>query len=289
MTKNNILIVLGGVVLALVLLLPGRFSGSCPLTQTYDPTIQQSCPFYVDQDADAVCDLIQGAAISYELIGFDFSHLQEFGVFVVLLAAAIVLNWKKPKNLSAFRFSLLAISLIYLGFLLRQGLCPIATLQMVFVSKEKIVLTFFIFLIFLLPLLTTLLFGSIFCYFLCPIGAVQELIFRLSRKLGKMPTLARFPKSFLYLPYLMLFLVILGSARFSTTVFCKLDPFGALFGCNPAGWKLPFLIAFLVSSFFVFRPFCQFLCPLGAVFKFLEKFRILRSKLSTQHNPGLST
>lgn len=281
MAKQNILIILAGIALTLLLLLPSRFPGSCPLTKTYNPLIQQSCPLFVDQDADQVCDLIQQAAISYEPSGFDFSHLKEFGVFVFLLGLAIYLNWKKPKNLPTLRLLLLTLSLIYFGFLLHQGLCPIATLQMVFVSREKVVLTFFIFLVFLLPLITTLLFSPIFCHFLCPIGAIQELIFRVSRKFGKIPTLARFPKILLYLPYLVLFLVALGSAHFSTTIFCKLDPFGEVFGCNPASWKLPFLIAFFITSLFIYRPFCLFFCPLGAIFKFLEKFRILKPQASS--------
>lgn len=278
LSKNNLLILFGAIVLTLVLLLPRRFSSSCPLTTTDDSAIQKSCPFYIDQDADQVCDLIQGVAVPYEPSGFDFSHLKEFGVFVFLLGLAVFINWKGGKNLPSLRLLLLSLSLAYFGFLLRQALCPTATLQMVLVSRERAVLTFFIFLVFLLPLLTTLLFGSIFCHFLCPIGAVQEFIFKISRKFGQVPIIARFPKILFYLPYLVLFLVAFLSVRFSTTVFCKIDPLGALFGCNPANWKMPFLIAFLATSLFIFRPFCQFLCPLGAIFKFLEKFRILKPR-----------
>ena len=278
MTKNNLIILLGGIVLALILVLPSRLSSPCPLGKTYESQSQIPCPFFLDQDADQVCDLIQGVAVSYEPTEFDFSRFKEFGVFIVLLTVAVFLNLKRPKNLAGLRLIILTLSLLYFGFLLRQGLCPIATLQMVFVSQEKVVLAFFIFLVFLLPLLTTLLFGSIFCNYICPIGAAQELTFRIPRKLLKIPVLARFPKILLYIPYIVLFLIALGSAHFSTTIFCKFDPFGALFGCNPAGWKLPFLIALLIASLFIFRPFCHFLCPLGAILKFLEKFRILKPK-----------
>lgn len=281
LTKKNLLILFGGIVLTMLLLLPRTFSGSCPLTTTYDPSLPANCPFFVDKDSDQICDLLQKKDAFPSQDEFSFSFFPEFIVFLLLLLSAIFLNLKKPKNLATFRFALLVFSLIYFGFLLSQALCPIATLQMVFVSREKIVLTFFIFLVFLLPLLTTLLFGSIFCNYLCPIGAVQELIFRISRKFSKILPLARFPKILLSLPYIILFLVALGSAHFSFTVFCKLDPFGALFGCNPAGWKRPFLITFLVTSLFIYRPFCQFLCPLGAIFKFLEKFRILKPKTNS--------
>lgn len=278
LTGKNLLILLGGIVLAVTLILPSRLSSPCPLGKKFEPVLQKGCPLFVDQDFNGVCDLIQGLALPSQQTGFNFTFFKEFAIFIFLLGGAIYLNLKRPKNLSILRFTLCTFSLIYFGFFLHQALCPIATLQMVFISKEKIVLTFFIFLVFLLPILTTLLFGSIFCNFVCPIGAFQELIFRISRKFAKIPTLARFPKILLYLPYATLFLVAWGSTHWTTTVFCKLDPFGALFGCNPANWKTPFLIALLVTFLFSFRPFCQFLCPLGAIFNFLEKFRILKPK-----------
>jgi hypothetical protein len=276
--KNNLIILLGGAALALVLLLPRQFSSTCPKGLTFDPVLGGSCPLFVDQDNDGVCDLIQGVAFQPST-GFDFSYLKEFVIFVFLLAMAIFINLKKPKTLPVLRFALLTFSLFYFGFLLRQALCPIATLQMVFVLKDRVVLTFFIFLVFLLPILATLLFGRVFCSFLCPLGAAQELIFRTPRKFRKIPVFTKIPRILFYLPYLVLFLVALGSAYVSTAIFCKYDPFGALFGCNPAGWKITILATLFILSLFVFRPFCQLFCPLGAIIKFLSRFQIFKNKL----------
>jgi len=155
-------------------------------------------------------------------------------------------------------------------------------LQMVFVQKERVVLPIFIFLFFLLPILATLLFGRIFCHFLCPVGATQELIFRISKKIGKFPTLIHFPRLLFYLPFLILILVAFFSFFLSTAIFCRLDPFGFLFSCNRTEWKIAPLVILLFSFVFIFRPFCQFLCPLGAIFRILEKFRILKPKASFQ-------
>jgi len=232
LTKTNLIIILGGIVLALLLLLPRQFSSTCPKGLTFDPVLGGSCPAFVDQNLDGICDLVQKAA-SQQLTEFDFSYLKEFIFFALLFGVAIFINLKKPKTLPVLRFALLTFSLFYFGFLLRQALCPIATFQMVFVLKDQVVLTFFIFLIFLLPILTTLLFGRIFCNFLCPIGATQELIFRVSRKFVKIPVLTKIPRILFYLPYLILVLLALGSTFLSTAIFCKFDPFGSLFGCNP--------------------------------------------------------
>ena len=259
----------------MALLLPGRLSPTCPKGLTLDPILGGSCSLFIDQNTDGVCDLVQRATLQ-QSNEFDFSHLKEFIIFAFLLIAAIFLNWKKPKNLQILRSLFLVLGLLYFGFLLRQALCPIATLQMVFVLKDRIVLAFFIFLIFLLPILTTLLFGRIFCSFLCPLGAIQELIFRIPRKFLKIPVLTKIPRILFYLPCLILFFVALGSAYFSTAVFCKFDPFGTLFGCNPTSWKIVILGVLFSFSLFIFRPFCQFLCPLGVIFKILSKFQIFK-------------
>lgn len=277
MAKSDLIVILGGIILTLTLLLPRWLSFPCPLRPNLKPSWQERCPFFVDQNQNAVCDILENIpSQAVRPKEFNFSFLREFLLFTLLLAAAVFVNFKKPKNLPVLRLSFLAFSLFYFGFLLHQSLCPVATLQMVFVQRERVVLLLFIFLVFLLPLIVTLLWGAIFCHFLCPVGAVQEIIFKASRKFAKTPVLTHFPRSLFFLPFIILFLVAFSSTRFLTATFCKIDPFGVLYGCNPTGWKLPFLIVLLIASFFIFRPFCQFLCPLGAIFKFLEKFRILK-------------
>ena len=278
MGKNNLAIFLAGIILALVLLLPRFLSSNPPEKPSSQAWI--GCPFFVDENQNGICDALESFLGQTETTEFDFSFSKEFIIFILLLAAAIFVDLKKPKNLPVFRLVLLASSLLYFGFLLHQSLCPIATLQMVFVQKERVVLPIFIFLFFLLPIIATFFFGRIFCQFLCPIGAVQELLFRIPRKFFKIRTF-HFPRFFFYLPFLILVLVAFGSFFFSTPVFCRLDPFGFLFGCNPAGWKIPILTVLLANSLFLFRPFCNFLCPLGAIFKLLEKFRIWQP--SNQH------
>ena len=74
--------------------------------------------------------------------------------------------------------------------------------------------------------------------------------------------------------------------------FCKyLCPSGTLFGALPllsandtlreqAGglffWKLGILLALTVLSVKVFRPFCQYLCPLGAIYGWFNRFSLVQ-------------
>lgn len=144
------------------------------------------------------------------------------------------------------------------------------------------------------------LFGSILgrftCGWLCPFGLVQDLLYRIP-----------FPKKRKRLPfhrwlsrgkYLVLFgLAVVGSLFLfggfvKVPAFCKyLCPSGTLLGALPLlgrnallrrqigglfFWKLGILAGILALSVKVYRPFCQYLCPLGAVYGWFNRFCLVQ-------------
>lgn len=143
-------------------------------------------------------------------------------------------------------------------------------------------------------------FGSVFgrfvCGWLCPFGMVQDL-------LHKVP-LFRKRKQLLYHSvlkygkYVVLFgLVVVGSSFLFTgfakiPAFCKfLCPSGTLMGALPllgmdeqlrsqAGglfcWKLGILLVLIFLSIKIYRPFCQYLCPLGAIYGWFNRFSLVQ-------------
>lgn len=140
------------------------------------------------------------------------------------------------------------------------------------------------------------LFGRFVCGWLCPFGLLQDLLHKipLFRKRKQLPH-----HNFLkYGKYVTLFgLVIIGSAFLFTgfakiPAFCKyLCPSGTFMGALPlmtvneslrsqAGglfyWKLGILIFLLVLSIKVYRPFCQYLCPLGAIYGWFNRFSLVQ-------------
>ena len=143
-------------------------------------------------------------------------------------------------------------------------------------------------------------FGSIFgrfvCGWLCPFGLVQDLLHKIPvfRKRKQLPHHAILK----YGKYLTLFgLVIIGSGFLFTgfakvPAFCKfLCPSGTLMGAIPllsaneqlrsqAGglfyWKLGVLIVLMILSMKVYRPFCQYLCPLGAIYGWFNRFSLVQ-------------
>ncbi|MEL3908253.1 MAG: 4Fe-4S binding protein [Treponemataceae bacterium] len=137
-----------------------------------------------------------------------------------------------------------------------------------------------------LTVLFAILAGRFFCGFLCPFGFFQDLLFKIPVK--KAPVIKKLARIFSYLRYVILavFVFLLPFALkdkfgFSNPYFCKyLCPAGTLFAALPlmamsetlraaAGIlfanKIAISIFITLLSITLYRPFCRFLCPLGAL------------------------
>lgn len=128
--------------------------------------------------------------------------------------------------------------------------------------------------------------GRLFCGYACPFGFFQDLLFKIPVK--KMPVVKKVAKVFSYFKYVILavFVFLLPFALkdkfgFTDPYFCKyICPAGTLFAALPlmavneslraaAGvlFANKLFISFVVVALAVvlYRPFCRFLCPLGAL------------------------
>lgn len=144
------------------------------------------------------------------------------------------------------------------------------------------------------------IFGSIFgrfvCGWLCPFGLFQDLLYKIPffKKRKRMPG----HRILKYGKYVVLAgLVIIGSSFLwggyvKVPAFCKyLCPSGTLMGAIPLlstnedlaalvgglfGWKLGILIVLVLLSVWVYRPFCQYLCPLGAIYGWFNRYSLVQ-------------
>lgn len=179
------------------------------------------------------------------------------------------------------------------------GACPIGSLQAV-LGSPKFNMSFYMvgFFLFVGALL-----GRVVCGFLCPFGLVQDLIYKIPffKKRKNMPG----HKVLIWLKYVMLVVMVIILPMFAVSAygisdpwFCKyICPSGTLFGGVPliamneslqqslGGlfiWKVSVLVGILLWSLWVYRPFCKYLCPLGAIYGWfnpiaLSKFQIEES------------
>lgn len=172
------------------------------------------------------------------------------------------------------------------------GSCPLGALQNA-LAKNKVEVPFAV-------LGFLFVFGSIFgrfvCGWMCPFGLFQDLLFKIPflHKRKRLPghSILKYGK------YVMLFgLVILGSLMLlggfvKSPAFCKyVCPSGTLMGALPLmaadanlralagglfGWKLTILVVLTLASVVIYRPFCQYLCPLGAIYGWFNRFSLVQ-------------
>lgn len=136
-------------------------------------------------------------------------------------------------------------------------------------------------------LLTTLVAGPVFCGWICPLGSVQEWTNALARKI-KIPQV-KIPNGvdrvLKVIRYLVLALILYATAKSFNLIFIKADPYYALmhfYTGEVAPLALGLLATTLVASLCIQRPWCRWLCPLGAILAPLGKFSILKIKTPSE-------
>ncbi len=117
-----------------------------------------------------------------------------------------------------------------------------------------------------------LAFGPLYCAGLCPLGAAQELlaVFGLGGRLHH-----RLEDGARKLKYGVLVLVICLAAVGHEAGLLAGDPLRFGLGRQAQGGALLVLGLLVVGSLFVFRPWCRYLCPVGAGLNLLNRVRLL--------------
>lgn len=175
------------------------------------------------------------------------------------------------------------------------GACPIGSLQAVIGGRTKNVSYY----VFGVLLLFGVLFGRLICGFLCPFGFVQDLLHKIRTPKATMPRrldqTLRWGKYAALAAVLILPAVLTDAFGIGDPVFCKyICPAGTLQGGIPlllaneslrsaAGflfsWKMGILVLVLVGSVLLYRPFCKYLCPLGAFYGLLNRFSVYQMRV----------
>lgn len=176
------------------------------------------------------------------------------------------------------------------------GSCPIGSLQAVMGSwKFSVSLYVGGFL-----MLVGTLMGRFVCGWLCPFGLVQDLLYKIPflRKINRFPG----DKALRYLKYVILLVFVILMPLFVVDIvgqggpaFCKyICPSGTLIGGiplvfkNPSlqamvgflfQWKAAILIVTVLISILIYRPFCKYICPLGATYALFNRASLYRLRV----------
>ncbi|MEA5059050.1 MAG: 4Fe-4S binding protein [Candidatus Pelethousia sp.] len=173
------------------------------------------------------------------------------------------------------------------------GACPIGSLQSV-ISGYKHNFSFYVL---GSIMLFGVLFGRLICGFLCPFGLIQDLLHKIPLPKLKIPSkpdkILRYTKYVILLVFVFLLPAVLTNAfGVGAPYFCKwICPAGILEGALPLvaqneavrsglgalfDWKLGILTVVVLFSILIYRPFCKYVCPLGAMYGLLNRFSFYR-------------
>ena len=172
------------------------------------------------------------------------------------------------------------------------GACPLGSLQNALASSGKRAPHYVLGIL----LLFGIILGRTICGFLCPIGLVQEFLHKIPvPKIKK----SRLTRALSYLKYVILAVFVLwiplwyGLQEYPLPAFCKyICPAGTLqgalgllahpdnadkFGMLGALFtnKMLILLGILLLCMFLYRAFCRFLCPLGAIYGLFSRVAII--------------
>lgn len=180
-----------------------------------------------------------------------------------------------------------------------MGACPIGSLQAVLGSNTYRISLY----VFGMISLFGVLLGRVVCGFLCPFGLVQDLIYKIPFGPKKKNLPGHKILSRLRYVILILFVILLSSLVKDVTGtgspwFCEwICPSGTLLGGIPLliknpefraaigfrfWWKFAILILLLIASLIYYRPFCKYLCPLGAIYGVFNPVSTFRLKVDPE-------
>jgi len=217
--------------------------------------------------------------------------LQIAGISAGLLLLLLILlfqDWlaRRPNLLNPLRTLFLVYTLVFIGgYALGQlSIVNVLTFTSAITSGfswESFLVDPVLFLLWSFVAMTLLLWGrGVYCGWLCPFGALQELAYRFARQI-RLPSIE--PPSMLherllalkYLILLGLFGISLQSLR-AAELLAEVEPFKTVFTLRfHQEWPfVAYALGLLAVGLFVRKFFCRYLCPLGAALTFPSRFRI---------------
>ena len=178
------------------------------------------------------------------------------------------------------------------------GACPIGALQAVLGERKRR----FPFYVLGYLIAVGALAGRFICGWLCLFGLVQELLYKIP--VPKLAVPEKIDKPLRKLKIVVLAVLVVGlpllyRSRYGAgePFFCKyVCPVGTLEGGVPLvlmndilrpalgwlfKWKMLLLAGCVVLSMVIYRPFCKYICPLGAFYSLFAKVSAVRLKVDT--------
>ncbi|AFV03398.1 MULTISPECIES: 4Fe-4S binding protein [unclassified Dehalobacter] len=210
----------------------------------------------VSQGSHAVARSEFGLNVKDEVEPSKFGS-KEIAVIALVILMVIGVAFKQKK----LRWLVLLGSLVIIGFQYNTpiSLANITGLLMGNFPSVRENLVWYILLIGI-PVITFILGKNVYCFWLCPFGALQEITAKVGG--GKFKCCnKRIEAKAAKIRYILIYLALIGAFLTKTPSFAGYEPFATLFGRQGFGIQWLILPVVIFSSFFISRFWCRFFCP----------------------------
>ena len=283
----------GRAIFAVAMVLDENLNLAQPFTVFYDPQNGQQ-PFQ---------QRLQLSGVPLDLaLGIDIRAPGELGMDDMLLSSAsgvfTDINWLRVlpllvifylvmasfmKKSALLRWTALSVTFVYLGFVDGGFLSVSHITNTINLGPTMILSDLPLLMIVTFTLVTTLVWGRVFCSSLCPFGALQDMLSKLVPRHWQQTVPAYIHDRALYLKYAILALIIVMAVfQSGISIFHYFEPFGTLFFYSTSIILWSILIVLLLASTAVKRFYCRYACPLGAALGVLSLLSLKRIKRVTQ-------
>ena len=199
-------------------------------------------------------------------MAFKWNNISFWIILIVVLSAMFIPIFYKNKR---YRNIQLIMNVIILGFW--GGNFVSISLLVNFFSNGFNILISIIPILLLITAFLFPLFGKKghYCAWVCPMGSLQELLGRSIKYKIKIK-----PKTLKYLDYgrEAIWLIVLSTMLIGITFdMMNYEVFSAFLFTKASIPVLIISVIFMVSSLFIQRPYCRFICPTGSILKFSQQ------------------
>jgi transcriptional regulator of nitric oxide reductase len=212
-------------------------------------------------------------------------------LYLIILSLLFLKQKQLAKHVNAthrIRFTMLIFTIFYIGYY-TQGQLSVVNIYTLLLSiangfrLEVFLLDPVIFILWVFVFISLFIFGrGLFCGWLCPFGALQEMMGLLAKKLSirQIKISPKHHKQAQKIKYLILFILV-GTSFYSLSLaeqLAEIEPFKTSITLNFVRYW-PFVlysVLLLLLSLKIHKFYCRYLCPLGAGLAIIGRFPLLK-------------